>query len=348
MGLRVTIKDVAKEAGTSIKTVSNVLNQSGRMRPETRRRVEDAIRRLGYTPNVSARAMRSGGSKLIGLNIAGFSQPFGAYLADSVIAAAKRRQYGVIVNTYSRDKGGLAGSIADTLRLGADGWIFAADRALTDGGSMLDQPYPIVLAGDYLSYGKCDSVTVPNAESLRAVTKRFLDMGYTRVALIGCPPNVSSEQYIRQCREGAQSLRMQGYVRAFEEHGMTIDWRYAIATFGWDRRSGVRAVADMLDRLPLPQVMLCLNDAMALGAIYELQARGLRVPEDVQVVGFDNVPESEYSVPALTTIDPNIRDYAEHAVGMLIERVEGYEGPARSYVTDYTLVERATAEFGHE
>lgn len=90
--------------------------------------------------------------------------------------------------------------------------------------------------------------------------------------------------------------------------------------------------------------MLCLNDAIALGAIHELQRRGLRVPADVQLIGFDNVPESEYSVPALTTIDPHVDDYAKHAVDMLIERIEEYSWPARTYTTDFTVVERASAK----
>ena len=79
----------------------------------------------------------------------------------------------------------------------------------------------------------------------------------------------------------------------------------------------------------------------------ELQRCGLHVPDDVQVVGFDNVPEAEYSVPALTTIDPHIDDYAKHAVDMLIDRIEGYSGPARTYTTDFTLVERASTRLAH-
>ncbi|OQM70087.1 transcriptional regulator LacI family [Bifidobacterium longum subsp. infantis] len=77
------------------------------------------------------------------------------------------------------------------------------------------------------------------------------------------------------------------------------------------------------------------------------QRRGLRVPDDVQVVGFDNVPEAKHSVPALTTIDPHIDDYAKHAVDMLIDRIEGYSGPARTYTTDFTLVERASTRLAH-
>ena len=103
---RVTITDVARETGVSIKTVSNVLNNTGSMRPETRQRVQDAIERLGYRVNVSARAMKTGGTKLIGLAITDFCQPFMPYLADSIVAAARSRGYAVITDTYN-SAGGL-------------------------------------------------------------------------------------------------------------------------------------------------------------------------------------------------------------------------------------------------
>ena len=110
MAKRVTITDVARETGVSIKTVSNVLNNTGSMRPETRQRVQDAIERLGYRVNVSARAMKTGGTKLIGLAITDFCQPFMPYLADSIVAAARSRGYAVITDTYN-SAGGLAQAI---------------------------------------------------------------------------------------------------------------------------------------------------------------------------------------------------------------------------------------------
>jgi len=113
---RVTITDVARETGVSIKTVSNVLNNTGSMRPETLQRVQDAIERLGYRVNVSARAMKTGGTKLIGLAITDFCQPFMPYLADSIVAAARSRGYAVITDTYN-SAGGLAQAIPETKKL---------------------------------------------------------------------------------------------------------------------------------------------------------------------------------------------------------------------------------------
>ena len=343
MSSRVTIKDVAKHAGVSIKTVSNVINGTGRMRPDTRQRVEAAMRELGYTVNLSARAIRSGGTKLIGLNIFGFSQPFAPYLTDKVIEYAKARQYGVIINTYGSDNTAeLADNIEETYRLGADGWIFFSARALTDEGAVLQQPYPVVLAGDYLTYGKSDLVTMPNAEAFSTVIGQLLDSGVRTIALLGAHATIHDWDTLKSQQEGSQTLRTQGYVRAFLERGLDVDWRYIIPAHRWDQHGGVQATAAMLDSLPCPEAMVCLNDALALGAVHELQRRGLHIPNDIQLIGFDNVPETQYSVPALTTIDPHIDDYAKHAVDMLIERIEGYAGPARTYTTDFTLVERAS------
>lgn len=340
MAGRVTIKDVAREADVSIKTVSNVLNDTGSMRPETRRRVEETMRRLGYTVNVSARAMRGRGTRLIGLGIFGFSQPFAPYLADVVIEHAKQRQYGVIINTYGAGGERVAGIVDDIYRLGADGWLFFTERPLRGEGEVLEQPYPVVLLGDYLSYGKSDWVTMPNAQAMENVVDRLLDGGCSCIALLGAPQ--ASLDVAMAADEGTEMLRMQGYVSSLRSHGVEIDMRMVRPLTSMGSDGGVRAVDEMLDEGIRPDAVVCMTDAVALGALHELQRRGLRVPEDVQVVGFDNVPEARYAVPSLTTVDPHIVDYGRKAVDMLIGRIEGYEGPARTYHSMCTLVERAS------
>ncbi len=355
MSGRVTIKDVAREAGVSIKTVSNVLNNSGSMRPETRRRVEATIKKLGYTMNVAARAMKTGDTKLIGLAVFNFSQPFVPYLADAVIDYARERGYGVIISTYGLyEEGGLPSIIDETYRMGADGWIFFADRVLPDEGSLLNQPYPVVLIGDYLAYGKADWVTMPNVDALKSVTGKLLDRGMRRIALVGAPcivmrEGVSLYSQFDECvrsevlsvNQGTNELRTLGYVKAFKERDIPIDWSMVAATGEWNQAGGLRAMQRILNEGDsIPEAVICLADALAFGAVHELNYRGFRVPEDVQVVGFDNVPESRYSIPALTTIDPHVAQYAQRAVDMLIERIEGKKHDVRVFTTDYELIER--------
>ena len=339
MGARVTIKDVAREAGVSIKTVSNVLNDCGSMRPETRSRVEETIKRLGYTINVSARAMKTGGTKLIGLTIFDFSQPFSSYFADTVISHARRSGYGVIIDTYGQGGEGIPTIINDTHRLGADGWLFYTERAL--GTEVLRQPYPVVLIGEYLAHGQCDWVTMPNAEAVASAVEWLWNRGRRHIGLVGAPCGWSHER-ILAAGEGAQALRTQGYAKGLRHCGADVDWSLVGAASSWNHDGGMRAAAELLDAGARPDALICLNDAMAFGAMHELQRRGLRVPEDIQIIGFDNVPEAQYSTPSLTTIDPHVEDYARRAVDMLIERIEGYDGPARIYTTDFALVERAS------
>lgn len=339
---RVTITDVARETGVSIKTVSNVLNNTGSMRPETRQRVQDAIERLGYRVNVSARAMKTGGTKLIGLAITDFCQPFMPYLADSIVAAARSRGYAVITDTYN-SAGGLAQAIPETKKLAADGWIFFMGSPITDR-TILHQPYPLVIVGDYDTQGLADWVTMPNVEAVRTAVGALLDSGCRRIALIGGTAENACPDADRESRpETTSTMRTRGYVLAHEERGLQVDWRL-VRNADWVQSGGRDAVAGLLDDpdAPRPDAVMCLNDALAIGVIHELQRRGVRVPQDMQVIGFDNVPDAEYCMPGLTTIDPHVDDYARHAVDMLIARIEGSADPFRTYVTSYDLVRRAS------
>jgi DNA-binding LacI/PurR family transcriptional regulator len=341
MPRRVTIKDVAKDADVSFKTVSNVLNGTGSMRPATRERVLASIQKLGYCVNLSARSLKTGESKLIGLAVFDFLQPFAPYLADKVIDIARERQYGVIVSTYRSGGAGIPSIIEETHRLGADGWIFFSDIALANKAEILNQPYPVVLAADYMSYGKADLVTMANIEAMEQTVGRLLDSGCGSVALVGAPMDRDWGRVLSS-DEGTQELRVQGYVKAFRKRGLEVDWSQVISSFPLNSPDGVRVARMMLESGKCPDAMVCLDDALAFGVMRELQAQGKRIPEDVQVVGFDNVPEGEFSTPTLTTIDPHIEMYARKAVDMLIDRLEGYDGPARTYTSDFALVERGS------
>ena len=347
MRRRVTIKDVAKEANVSIKTVSNVLNHSGSMRPETRERVKTAMTKLGYQINMSARSLKTGATGILGLGIFDFTQPFGAYLADKVIETARERKYGVVVSTYSSGGSGIRTIIDETYHLAADGWIFFVERPLRDKGILLSQTYPLVMTGDYRPYGKADFVTMPNTEAERFATGRLLDAGCRRLALVGAPAKYSRRS-VFSAVEGTQELRVRGYIQAFEERGLEVDSSLIVSLPRLMTDEGIKAADFLLDDHPDVDGIICLNDAVAYGVMHQVQKRGRSIPEDIQVVGFDNTPEGNYSNPALTTIDPLIDDYARVAVSMLIERINGYAGPVRTYTTGFELVERDSTQAGKD
>lgn len=345
LGSRVTIKDVAKHSGVSIKTVSNVLNGTGSMRDSTRKRVQESIHQLGYMVNVSARSLKTGATKLIGLGIFDFSQPFAPYLADKVIDTARKHGYGTVISTYGSNGSGLPVIMDEISQLSADGWLLFTDKPLENEGAILDQPFPIVLAGDYNSYGRVDWVTMPNTRAIRYATGRLLDFGCRHIALFGAPERYKTRNEYMCATEGLQELRIRGYIEALEERGLPVDWNMLLPKDWMEGTSGVRTVTEMIARGIRPDAVVCLTDAMALGALHGLQNEGIRIPEDVQVVGFDDVPESSYSTPSLTTIDPCLDDYVDCAVNMLIERINGYSGKARTYVTDFRFIERDSTRF---
>lgn len=345
MARRATIIDVAKKAGVSFKTVSNVLNNKGSMRPSTRLKVEKAIKELGYSVNASARSLRSGTTHLIGLSIFDFSQPFASYLSDQVISCAQKRGYGTIINTYGRGadgETGLASSMRHFTHLAADGWIIFADQPLKNRGQILEQPYPLVLTGDFSSYNIVDSVTMPNTSAAQYATDRLLDAGCTSIALFGAPATPHSENYYLHATQGTKELRIKGYLQAFYSRHLTPNMQMIFPCNLLMAENGIRSVNTMLREKIHPDAIICLNDALALGVLHGLQKQRIRVPTDIQVIGFDNVPESRYSNPSLTTIDPHIRNYAERSINMLIDRIQGLKLSARRYVTKFNLVERGS------
>ena len=208
----------------------------------------------------------------------------------------------------------------------------------------IDQQKKIVIVGDYDTQGLADWVTMPNVEAVRTAVGALLDSGCRRIALIGGTAENACPDADRESRpETTSTMRTRGYVLAHEERGLQVDWRL-VRNADWVQSGGRDAVAGLLDDpdAPRPDAVMCLNDALAIGVIHELQRRGVRVPQDMQVIGFDNVPDAEYCMPGLTTIDPHVDDYARHAVDMLIARIEGSADPFRTYVTSYDLVRRAS------
>ena len=347
---RVTITDVAKEAHVSIKTVSNVINDSGSMRPETRQRVKQVIERLGYTINYSARSLKTGTTRIIGLAIMAFDQPWTAMYAGELIRAARRHGYSLVIDTY--DDGGLSSIIDETYRVNADGWVFYADQPLADCKDMLKQRYPVVLTGDSLAYGLVDSVTMPNVQPIYDITSALIAKGVECIGLIGAPDDLVVKHRlgdVNSLREGTRILRTQGYCRAFADAGIDVNENVVIEGGRWDMNWGARGARHLLSvpafRDARSRAVVCLNDALALGALHVFKEHGWRVPEDVQVSGFDDIEESRHCNPALTTVNSHLDQYADSAISMLIERIEGSDSPVRAISTDYVIQRRASTAF---
>ena len=310
-----TMHDVSRLAGVSIKTVSNVINDYPYVREETRRRVLDAIDTLGYTPNLSARSLRSGRTNVISLMIPDLRNAYFAELADSVMRAAAERGLAVLIEQFGDDRQHEIDVLRQPRARMVDGVLYSVltlDQGDVDLISELTTP--VVLLGDRSLHGARDHVTMRNTDAARAATEHLLNSGRGRVVALGAHPG----EVI-----GSAALRLEGYRQALEAAGIPFDESLVIPVGSWHRRNGAEAMRDFLTTGKDFDGVVAFNDAIALGALRVLQESGLRIPEDVAVIGFDDIDETQYSMPTLSTIDPGREEIARTAIDLLLRRIEG-------------------------
>lgn len=335
--MAVTLHDVARSAGVSIKTVSNVINDYPHVRAETRERVQQAIAELGYQPNLSARSLRSGRTGAITLALPELKLSYFAELADSVIAAAERAGHVVLIEQTGGDRDRELQLLHSPRLKMTDGLIFSPLGMGMEDAAQLDVSYPLVLLGERIFDGPTDHVTMRNIDAARAATEHLLRSGRTRVAVVGAHQG----EVI-----GSAGLRLQGYRQALEAAGIPFDERLISSTTLWHRANGAHAMHELLDRGVPFDAVFGLNDTLALGAMRVLQEAGHRIPDDVAVIGFDDLDEAQYSLPSLTTVDPGRVEIADIAVRALLERIhetDGALGGPRLHLADFSIVTRESA-----
>ena len=335
-----TMHDVARLASVSIKTVSNVINDHPHVRPDTRDRVLVAIEELGYRPNLSARGLRSGRTGVIGLAVPALRENYFAELADAIIRAADARGLGVVVEQTSGDRERELQVVSGgRLRL-TDGLLFSPSALGQSDAGSLSTEFPLVLLGERIFDGPTDHVAMHNTTSARAAVEHLLDTGRRRIAIIGAEEE-------RGVEVSSASLRLDGYLLALECAGIDIDQQLIRASSHWNHSTGASTVRQLIDEAVEFDAVFALNDTLALGALRALGEADLRVPEDVAVIGFDNIDEAQYSLPSLSSVDVGSEQIAATAVDLLIERIaeKGARRPPRTVKPDFRIVRRESTGF---
>jgi DNA-binding LacI/PurR family transcriptional regulator len=307
--------DVARLAGVSHQTVSRVLNGSPRVRAETAARVRDAIARLGYRPNPAARALVTGRSQVLGvvtLNSALFGP---ASMLAALARAAAEAGFAVSVDSVATlDRLSIARSVERLLDQGVAGVVLIApvDTA-AEALDHLSAEIPLVmLDGDPARPDRL--VTVDQVAGAREATRHLLAAGHRTVWHIAGP-----------ARWFDSAGRRAGWEAALREAGAEVP--PLLVAEDWTAASGYRA-GQLLARMPEVTAVFAANDSLALGLLRALSERGRRVPEDVSVVGFDDVPEAAYFIPPLTTVRPDFDAVAEAGLAVLLEELAGGAHPA--------------------
>ncbi|NJC68528.1 LacI family transcriptional regulator [Planosporangium thailandense] len=334
-----SIKDVAARAGVSVKTVSNVVNGYQFVAAGTREKVQRALDELGYRPNLSARRLRGGRTGLIALAVPEIRVPYFAELAAQFVQLAKEYGWTVLID---ETQGALDNEreVVEGIKSHLIDGLIVSPLALTAKHieARRDRT-PLVLLGERLTHAPVDHVSIDNVAGAQAAVAHLADLGRTRIAAIGSQPHISG---------GTAALRLKGYRQALRRARLAYDPALVMPVTRFHRADGARAMQALLDLEQPPDAVFCFNDLMALGAIRTLLARGCRVPQDVAVIGFDDIEEGQFSTPTLSTVAPDKEQIARLALRLVHQRIGARDdAQPQEETADFRLVVReSTAPAG--
>ncbi len=334
--MRVSLRDVAQRAGVSVKTVSNVVNDFPHVTPATRARVQLAIDELGYRPNLTARHLRKGRTGLIALAIPELGNPYFAELAAAVIDAAAQHEFTVLLDhTQGRREQEIQVCRGFTAQV-MDGLILSPLELEPEDLAARSDDAPLVLLGERRYDLPYDHIAIDNIGAARAAMRHLLGLGRRRIAFLGARQNRTHQP---------AHLRLLGWQAELAAWGVPADESLVANTDGWDHQDGSTGMARLLDSGRMPDAVFAYNDLIAIGAMRVLFERGLRVPEDIAVVGFDDITESRYGAVTLTTVAPDKQAIARLAVESVVGRLKSAQNaetprPSRELQPGFRLVER--------
>lgn len=338
-----TLESVAERAGVSLKTASNAVNGTGRMAEATRARVMAVVEELGYRVNVAARNLTRGRTDSVTLAVPTLKAAYLAELAEAVVEIARDMNLVVYVTTYRDD--GVSGSSQLLRQFNAqltDGLLLSLSEHETLDRSAFDVAYPLVCLGSRDTFERADRVTTNDIADARAATEYLLARGSTSIAVVGAHAPFDART-IASAHEGNAELRLRGVFEALTAAGHSLDPRLVGVTgYDWTIGAGFRAAhATVGAGIPFDG-LVCFNDGLAIGAISALRESGLRLPEDVQVIGFDNIEESAFLTPPLTTMDSRIDWIARTGLERLVMRIDGITEPPASILGRSKVIARGT------
>lgn len=333
-----TIKDVAQHAGVSVTTVSHVVNETRHVSPQGRERVMAAIRELGYVPSQVARSLKSNSTRTLGMLIPNSSNPYFAEIVRVVEDRCFAAGYTLVLcNTDDLpQRQGVYLQVLAERRI--DGLIVVStgsDETLAK--QLHGLKMPTVLLDREIDDPECDLVETAHMQGALLAVRHLQSLGHRRVACIGGPAGVASSEQ-----------RVQGWRLALAEGGAApTDTDALLWRGGFTSQGGYEAMHAILRTDDRPSAVFVCNDLMAIGALRAVHEIGLRVPDDLSLVGFDDIELAAYSSPPLTTVAQPKEHIGALAVDMLLERVDGRRHEPRKVMLQPELRVRAsTARLG--
>ena len=327
-----TRREVAEAAGVSMRTVSNVVNGFAHVAPDTRERVLKAVQELHYRPSEVARSLRVGRSGLIGLMLPELDTAYFAELTRAFVEGGVERGLTVVID---QSNGNREQELA-FLRRTANGSMFdalvASPLTLRADDVTHVRGGPVVFLGER-EYPGFDKVMIDNVAAATQAVTHLLACGRRRVAAIGAEAS----------HQGTSSQRLAGYEAALASApggGLAPMVEYVS---GFRRPEGATAMARLLERPERPDAVFCFSDALALGALRVLHEAGVAVPDDIAVVGWDDIEDARFATPSLTTICPDKQWIARTALDRITLRLTARDLDAETLIAPYRLVIRESS-----
>ncbi|RMF56182.1 MAG: LacI family transcriptional regulator, partial [Bacteroidetes bacterium] len=309
--MAVTIRDVARQAGVSISTVSRVLNNPEVVREEKRRRVLKAVERLGYRPNPLARSLLKKTTGGLGVLVPFVSGEFFSEFLHGIDQTAREAGFFVLISTSHHDRSELRVAL-QSLERRVDGFLLMMPTGdLNDIQAFLPRLGPAVFVNTPVGEGDpVDQVQFDNFGGYYELTRHVLSLGHRRVAILRGPVEASD------ARE-----RLAGFRKAMAEVPDAEPIELASTLEGYSQEAGYEMARAALEHAPRPTALMAANDQAALGVLAALSEAGVKVPEEMSVTGFDDISGARYTVPALTTARVPVREIGAAAVRQLVARV---------------------------
>jgi DNA-binding LacI/PurR family transcriptional regulator len=309
--MRASLKDVAARAGVSTMTVSNVLNNKASVAPGTRARVQQAVAELGYRPSLSARNLARGRSGVVALAVPEIGIPYFAELARHMMVEAEKRDWTLVVEQTNHDRDREMALLSGGRGHLIDGVLMFPSAVSVDDVPTGSAGPPVVLFGSTagaVNEPVVDHVVIDNLGAGQQATSHLIETGRQRIALIGPAYEPRSRR---------QAPRVAGYRRALKAAGLPAEREYSEQGALDDREAGAEAMERLLALPQPPDAVFCLSDMLAMGAMRAIRRSGRRIPDDIAVLGFDDVDDAAYLSPSLSSMRPDKAQIAELAVSVL-------------------------------
>lgn len=328
-----TLRDVAERADVSVRTVSNVVSGYEHVSARMRAKVLAAIEELDYRANPVARTLRTGRTGMLGLVVPEITVPYFSELARDVINAAAEYGYRVMIDQtghdHERERQLLTG---DDRTMLFDGLLFSP---LVTKSELLEMhgstKMPLVLLGEHEFDGSYDHVAIDNIAAAKDAVSHLVQIGRSRIAAIGTQP---LEEYATPLQRSA------GYAAALADADFEVRPEYASTAAHYSREDGYAAAQALLELSPRPDAIFCFSDLLAIGAMRAIFDAGLRVPEDIAVIGVDDVDEGRFARPTLSTVSLDTPFIAREAVRRIVTRIDDPGTAAEEVIAPHRLVVR--------